>query len=285
MHVDYVHDVGTDFIIGVPKGTVYNPVVGGPDTVVNLESSAKTDYDGLLVDFQRRFNGRWGFRAAYTLSTAHNYSNDDQIPFSYPPLDPNNLARENGPTPNDQRHRVVLSGAADLGYKFQLSGLWTMASGVPMDILMPDASTRVPTLQRNAGGRVFKTAGELNDYIRTLNASGGIGGVPLPFVSDSARFNDTFNSLDLRVSRAFQVGRTRFDAMAELFNVFNATNILGVSNRNYSGFSNVLVRDSNDPSNPGFLRSSQFGQPVTTAGGVFGTGGPFALQLAARVTF
>jgi hypothetical protein len=47
----------------------------------------------------------------------------------------------------------------------------------------------------------------------------------------------------------------------------------------------VLVRDNNDPSSPGFLRSSSFGQPVTTAGGVFGTGGPRAFQFAARVTF
>ena len=35
----------------------------------------------------------------------------------------------------------------------------------------------------------------------------------------------------------------------------------------------------------GYLRSSSFGTPVTTAGGVFGSGGPRALQLAARVTF
>ena len=63
------------------------------------------------------------------------------------------------------------------------------------------------------------------------------------------------------------------------------TNILGTSNVNYSGFSNVLVRDSEDPSNPGYLMSSRFGQPVTTAGGVFGSGGPRAMQLAVRVTF
>ena len=71
----------------------------------------------------------------------------------------------------------------------------------------------------------------------------------------------------------------------EVFNVFNATNILGVSVRNYSGYSNVLVRDSSDPAQPGYLRSSSFGQPVTTAGGVFGSGGPRALQLALRTTF
>ena len=73
--------------------------------------------------------------------------------------------------------------------------------------------------------------------------------------------------------------------MVEVFNLFNVTNVLGFSKSNYSGFANVLVRDSNDSSSPGFLRSSSFGQPVTTAGGVFGSGGPRAFQFAARVTF
>jgi hypothetical protein len=54
---------------------------------------------------------------------------------------------------------------------------------------------------------------------------------------------------------------------------------------NYSGFSNVLVRDAADPADPGYLRSSSFGRPVTTAGGVFGSGGPRAIQFAARVNF
>jgi hypothetical protein len=67
--------------------------------------------------------------------------------------------------------------------------------------------------------------------------------------------------------------------------VFNVTNILGFSNTNYSGFTNVLVRDSEDPSNPGFMTSSSFGKPVSTAGGVFGSGGPRAAQLAVRVQF
>jgi hypothetical protein len=155
-----------------------------------------------------------------------------------------------------------------------------------MDIMMPDGQTRVPVLQRNAGGRQFTSAGELNAFLSGLNAGGGVDGVPLPLVPDTARFTDTFSSLDLRVSRTFTVGaRVRIEPMVEVFNLFNTTNILGVSNVNYSGFSNVLVRESEDPAAPGFLRSSQFGRPVTTAGGVFGSGGPRAMQLAARVTF
>jgi hypothetical protein len=155
-----------------------------------------------------------------------------------------------------------------------------------MDIMMPDGQTRIPVLPRNAGGRQFEDATELNAFLSDLNASGGIGGVPLPLVSNDARFNDAFSSLDLRVSRPFSVGaRVRVEPMLEFFNVFNTTNVLGTSNVNYSGFSNVLVRDSEDPSSPGYLQSSAFGRPVTTAGGVFGSGGPRAMQLGARVAF
>jgi hypothetical protein len=65
--------------------------------------------------------------------------------------------------------------------------------------------------------------------------------------------------------------RSRLELMGEAFNIFNVTNVLGVSNQNYSGFNNVL--------------GANFGKPVTTAGGVFGSGGPRAFQLGARFSF
>ena len=65
------------------------------------------------------------------------------------------------------------------------------------------------------------------------------------------------------MSRPFTLGeRVRVEPIVEVFNLFNVTNVLGVIvNVNYSGFSNVLVRDSNNPADPGFLRSSSFGSP------------------------
>jgi hypothetical protein len=286
LRADYLHNYGTHFIIGRTIGSVFNPVVGGPDLVKNLESSVKTKYDGLLLSFEKRYSGRYQFRASYTLSKTFNYANDDQIPFSNGPLDSNNLQREYGPTPNDQRHRFVFSGVVDLPYGIHVAPILTLASGVPMDILLPDGTSRIPALQRNAGGRLFHTGAELNTFIQRLNAAGGVAGTPLPLVRDNARFNDSFNSFDLRVSKVFTIReRVQIEPIAEVFNLFNVTNVLGVSNVNYSGFSNVLVRDSNDATSTGFLRSSSFGQPVTTAGGVFGSGGPRGFQFAARVTF
>ena len=54
--VDGIHAHGTHFIIGRKIGEVFNPVVGGPDSVINLEDSVGTMYDGLLTSVERRFN-------------------------------------------------------------------------------------------------------------------------------------------------------------------------------------------------------------------------------------
>lgn len=283
---DYLHNLGTNFIIGRTIGTVNNPVVGGPDRVVNLESSVKTKYDGLLLGLEKRFSNRYQFRASYTLSKAFNYANDDQIPFSNGPVNPNNVQLEYGPTPNDRRHYFTFSGALELPFGFQVAPLVTLASGVPMDILLPDASSRIPVLQRNAGGRLFKTGADLNRFLTQLNAAGGVNGQRLPLVRDGVRFNDSLSSFDLRFSKVFRFGdKARLEPMVEVFNLFNVTNLLGVSNVNYSGFSNVLIRDSSNVNDPGYLRSSSFGTPITTAGGVFGSGGARAFQLAAKFTF
>jgi outer membrane receptor protein involved in Fe transport len=272
LRADYLHNFGTHFIIGRTVGTVFNPVVGGPDAVVNLESSVNTKYDGLLLSVEKRFADRYQFRASYTLSKAFNYANDDQIPFSNGPLDPNNLNLEYGPTPNDQRHRFTFAGVWNVAYGIHLAPIFTLASGVPMDILMPGGANRIPELQRNAGGRLFHNGAELNAFINQRNAA-RLGASPLPLAPDNARFSDSFNSFDLRVSKVFRIGeRVKIEPMLEVFNLFNITNVLGFSKSNYSGFGNVLG-------------TSTFGQPITTAGGVFGSGGPRAFQFAGRVTF
>jgi hypothetical protein len=284
LRVDGVHNVGTHFIIGRTIGEVFNPIVGGPDRVVNLESSVNTHYDALLVSAERR-STRLGFRGSYTFGKALNYANDDQIPFANGPIDPDNLRLEYGPAPNDQRHRLTIAAWGQGPAGIRVAPILTVASGVPMDILMPDGQSRIPAFQRNAGGRQFKTGADLNQALTALNASGGVNGQQLPLVRDDVRFGDGFSSFDLRVSRPFAWRHVRVEPIMEVFNLFNVTNILGVNVKNYSGYANVLVRDGSEPSSPGYLRASRFGQAVNTAGGVFGSGGPRAFQFAVRATF
>ena len=97
-------------------------------------------------------------------------------------------------------------------------------------------------LQRNAGGRLFHTAAELNAFITQLNAAGGFGGrASAAGHPDNARFSDSFSSFDVRVSKVFKLGERREDRTAcGRFNLFNVTNVLGFSKSNYSGFQMCL---------------------------------------------
>ena len=156
-----------------------------------------------------------------------------------------------------------------------------------MDILLPDASERVPTLQRNAGGRAFHDAKQLNAWIGETDAAGGVweasanSYVMLPQVGDHARFSDSFNALDFRLDRSISFGdRYSLKLIGEAFNIFNVTNVLGTSNLNYSGFNNTLTPDRN---NPGF--SSSFGRPVSIDAFEFGSGGPRPFKKTARYRY
>ena len=269
--LDGIHSFGTSFIIGRFVGTAFNPAVGGDDAVVALEGSAKNWYDALLVNVQKRFSNRFTFNASYTLAKSLNYANDDQIPFQIAPADSNNLRLEKGPAPNEERHRFTFAGVFDAAWGIQISPIVTLSSSVPIDILLPDGSQRLPVLQRNAGARLFDTGAELNAFIRQLNAGRSVD-AQLPLVSDDLDLGDSVSSFDVRLAKTFKLGeRWSIQGIAEVFNLFNVTNIRGVNNVNYSGFRNTI--------GPGF------GEALQTAGGVFGTGGPRAFQFAARVQF
>ena len=80
-------------------------------------------------------------------------------------------------------------------------------------------------------------------------------------------FDDNFFTQDLRLSRTFHLKteRLRLVLFGEVFNLFNAANLVG-----YSG--NIA-----DP--------ALFGQPGSRFDHVFGSGGPRAFQLGARISF
>ncbi len=96
-------------------------------------------------------------------------------------------------------------------------------------------------------------------------ASGQIA--PHLTLPDNESFNDTFFTQDLRLSRAFSLDRERirFVLLGEVFNLFNIAN---------------LVQYDGNIASP-----ATFGQPGARFSQVFGSGGPRAFQLGARVSF
>jgi hypothetical protein len=307
---DGIHNFGQRFILGrllrsttssdphivCPNGfdacTVTDPLTGRSDAVTNIESSAKAWYDALLISLQKRPTGgpnfRWSFNINYTLSKTFNFSNDDQIPFNGAEdqvnliFRSNNLRLEKGYAPTDERHRWVFYGVFDVPWNISISPIWTISSHVPMDARVGSLGARLPILPRNALGRDISNSAELNaaiDLWNSLPPCTGVNQVPchaggtLPHVASGLEFGDDFNSLDLRVTKTWAFFKNqRFQFMGEVFNLFNITNIRGFNNNNYSGFANDITQPN-------------FNQPLRTAGGFFGSGGPRAFQFAVRYTF
>jgi hypothetical protein len=92
-------------------------------------------------------------------------------------------------------------------------------------------------------------------------------GASIPRLTLPARysFGRSFQALDLRLSRSFLFReRWRLSLIGEVFNLYNAANLSGYS---------------------GDLTSTAFGQPTSRVTQVFGSGGPRAFQLGAKVGF
>jgi hypothetical protein len=321
---DGVHDFGQRFILGrllrsttststnikctngVDPCTVTDPLTGRSDQVTNIESSAKSWYDALLVSLQKRPTGghnfRWGFNLNYTLSKTFDFSNDDQIPFNgaEDQVDlierTNNLRLEKSYSPTDERHRGVFYGLFEVPWNISISPIWTIASHLPMDSLVPALSSRLPIIPRNALGREISNGAQLNAAIDVWNAlptctaavpspspcnangpppnpTTNPGRLILAHVDPNLKFGRDFNSLDLRVTKTFTLfNEQKLQCIGEVFNLANVTNIRGFNNNNYSGFNNDIT-------------SSHLNQALSTAGGFFGSGGPRAFQFALRYSF
>ena len=90
-----------------------------------------------------------------------------------------------------------------------------------------------------------------------------------------------FSSLDLRLRKDFRFRENvSLGLIAEGFNLFNQVNVRGTSNANFSG-RNISI----SPAEANAPVQTDFYQPVSIAGGFFGSGGPRAFQLAVRLEF
>ena len=276
-------------------------------SITDIRSSARTWYDALLVSFQKRpKSGAWhpGYNVSYTLSKTFDEQQDDQVsPSGAPTEDPaidamhvDSLKIEKGYATSDERHRFVLWGNMEIPWKLNVSPIWTWSSSIPENLDVPALNDgRLPNIPRNALGRQIQNGAQLNAAITAFNAlplcltSGNTAGpvpcnqgalvngvltpIPLPLVNPKLNFGHAFNSFDTRVSRIFHFKEPHsLEAIAEVFNLFNVTNIRGTTNRNYSGVNNVLT-------------SSDFNRALETAGKFFGSGGPRAFQFALRYSF
>lgn len=202
-------------------------------TVGMYLSQGRSNYHALQTSFNKRFGNRWQASATYTLSRLRDA---DPLPYSHLRQVSFPVARDLGGeyslATTDQRHRAVVSGVWEMGYGFQVSGLYFYGSG------MRFATTY---------GADFRNTGVAGGRLRpdgTIVPRNDLVGRPL-------------HRVDARLKRRFGlVGRTTLDGMVDVFNMFNHANYGGYvtqqSARNYG----QPTRDPNVAYQPRML---QFG--------------------------
>lgn len=284
--------------------TITDPLSGISDNITLIQSHAKSWYDGLIVNLQHRSSAvgpiQYQYSVSYTLSKTLDYSDDDQLTNNNADEQVdlvegiNNLRLEKGYAITDERHRMTLYGEALFPWRFSLAPIYTFGSGVPADTFLPGTAingatgSRLPILSRNSLAREVKNSNQLNAAIDRWNSLPVcpapypcLAGGELAHVPSNIDFFSPFSSLDLRAKKEFSIkGGMTLSLIAEGFNMLNQTNVRGSTNTNFSG-RNISI----SPYLPSAPVQTNFYTPVSVAGGFFGSGGPRAFQLAARLEF
>ena len=233
-------------------------------------SAGRSRYQGLLVKADRRLSRGFQFGIAYALSSnvgLDEIRNNDNWFESY------------GPTAGDRRHTLTVSGIVDLPWGFRLSHLSTFVSKPPFraqlfgidlngDGTINDVLPGTKWNELNRGVNEADLRRLVADYNSTLAGNRTPTGQVIPRVTLPADFvfGDSVFSMDLRLGRIFRLReRYELNIFGEVFNVLNVANLTGYGTN--------------------LLEPSAFGQPASRATQVFGSGGPRAFQLGARVSF
>jgi hypothetical protein len=105
---------------------------------IDVESSVgRSRYDGLNLSYRRRLTNRFSVNASYVLSRAMAY-NGNSAAFRNRATDVDDIFAKHdfGPTPNDERHRFVVSGLIDLPKGIQFAPIMQIASARPYNSSM-----------------------------------------------------------------------------------------------------------------------------------------------------
>lgn len=232
------------------------------------ESSAHSSYNALTVSLRRRFANRFQFESNYTLAENRDDDSNERNFSRQPTQNPFDLRAEAGPSKQDVRHNLNISGLYDLGRGFTLSAIMVARTGFPYTALVEDGSD---------------INGDLNDANDRVAIGGQLSG------RNAFRQPGLYN-LDMRLLKAFTFGETKkLDLSVEVFNLTRNTNKgFGVD-----AISNFCTSSSalNDPTNrfgitcpSGFFPSVRAGEP-TSAPSTARFGGPRQIQLGARFRF
>lgn len=246
LEVDYVHELGlheekrqivnyVDPTTGKRVLSAQLAAAGQPQIArISMETDwGRSRYDGLNVALRRRMAKRLSFNALYTLSegwayngNAASYSNTVTDPRF--PLQPSDF----GPVPNDERHRLVLSGVFDLPWGFQIAPIMQLASARPYNATSGisnvlgfgsgTAAAHAIVLKSNPGDLVGFEAS--NKFSATAARACYLAGTCEQAHFDALR-GQAFFQFDTRVSKQINFGeRANVKLLFQGFDITNRAN-------------------------------------------------------------
>jgi len=242
-------------------------------------AGATSTYKALLVKLDKRFSDRYMFTASYALQDSQSIQDITQ--------NLNDYFATYGP--DQPRHNLTLSGMVDLPWKIQLSVLSTFLSRLPVAPTIGGvdnsgtntSSTGFTPLLAilGKGYSDFLSRQDLEGLVKDYNSTiagtltpAGRAGIsanqryPTITLPSDYQLQDIFSSQDLRITKTFRLrDRTDIRIIGEVFNILNTSNL---TNFNFN-----------------LVSPATFGKANQRVGQTFGTGGPRAFQLAARVGF
>ena len=243
-----------------------------------FKTDNRSRYDGVSVGIDHRFSKSFELSAHYTLASAATWGAVVGELFDYVNLVSNVKnpfgPGDHGPSGEDVRHRLVVTGTVHLPGNFEVSTLSQFESARPFTLTTP--------LDVNNDGDPTNDRAIVNGVQTSLDEFRG----------------SPFLQVDLRISRPFRLtDRVELRPFVELFNVFNRQN----SGNNYVGTVAFLPVPQGDLQNvTQFCLNAACTQtrPVTlndlrvpagALGDFFGPGTtvgiPFAAQLGIRLNF
>ena len=232
------------------------------NSVRNEESIGRSHYDGTNFTFRQRVTHRFQVYANYTLAWAYSYDGGGGSFRNYPrnayaPFAP----YEWGPSPNDERHHVTVSGIVDLPKGFQLSPILQFGSARPYNltnsyntlntgggtgtaVLVPTGSitdylygtnyiaafvpaycTANPGTKCQANGTAQAQLNLQNCFYGTCATQLGIPLSPLTISKYDPLRGDPFFELDMRLAKNIKFGdRMNLQLLAQAFNLTNRAN-------------------------------------------------------------
>ena len=242
----------------------YPPASSRPFTnfarIIEFQSTANSEYNGVTVDINKRFGRNWQARLAYTWADTQDDKPDatavvpegsDDAKYA---MYSHDYDLEWGISDNDVEHRMVLSG------------VWNLNYGTPGDSWFSRALVQGWTLSGIATWQTGFTYsalvnGDLNRDRNTRNDRA-------PGLERNEFKTENFFSIDPRISKTIPLtAGLQLQLIAEAFNITNESNVIDVQKNFYN------------------LTTAGQLQPVANFGFPTVSGEPRTIQLAGKLTF